>query len=307
MSSNKYSYSKLECYKNCPYSFKLRYELGNYFYSDNVATVFGTNLHEREEYIFNCIRNNQPIDYVKAKNDFIVNCAKIEQKFTKDFNSPTKSGKTYKQEMYDFLDKGIYLLERFHNEHPEYEFLDAEKEFNYNYKGILFHGFIDRVFRNKNDNTIYVEDIKSWNAPLANNDEKLKLSLQAVVYALSVKDIYGAEPAEVTFSYDLPLLGIKQNTRTGKDFIKDGMAELDNIFKEISEKDFHASPSPLCHWCAFSKTNPNATPNQWLCPYFSHWTKDKKDFSVENKWQGEEKDKDIVSLYYKMYNIKRGK
>ena len=251
--------------------------------------------------MFNNIKNNEEIDYVKLKNNVIVKCAELEKKYFKDFNTKTKNGKTYKDEMYDYLNYGIYRLKKFHEDNPNIEFIDAEKKFNFKYKDKVFTGFIDRVFRYKDTGKYLIQDLKTWNVPAEKS--KLNLSLQFVVYCLSVKDLYNAEPGECICQYDMPLIDLTQTVNLNN-LIGRGKEKLDEIFNHIDEKDFHAVPSPLCFWCPYSMTNPNAPKEgKGLCPYFSHWTKEKRSFSVENKWQGEDKDAAIYKLFKKMYNI----
>lgn len=299
--AERYSYSKLECYENCPYAYKLKYVDGHYVFCNSIATEFGTLVHATEEAMFNNIKNNEEIDYVKLKNNAIVKCAELEKKYFKDFNTKTKNGKTYKDEMYDYLNYGIYRLKKFHEDNPNIEFIDAEKKFNFKYKDKVFTGFIDRVFRYKDTGKYLIQDLKTWNVPAEKS--KLNLSLQFVVYCLSVKDLYNAEPGECICQYDMPLIDLTQTVNLNN-LIGRGKEKLDEIFNHIDEKDFHAVPSPLCFWCPYSMTNPNAPKEgKGLCPYFSHWTKEKRSFSVENKWQGEDKDAAIYKLFKKMYNI----
>ena len=79
----KYSYSKIDCYEQCHFKFKLQYLDGKYFYSDSVATLFGSAIHKVEEDIANCIKEGKPIDYITLKNNLILKLAEIKHKFPK--------------------------------------------------------------------------------------------------------------------------------------------------------------------------------------------------------------------------------
>lgn len=301
-----YSYSKLECLENCGYAFYLKYVLKYYFFNNTVATEFGTLLHETEETMFNDIKNGTAIDYTRLKNNFLVKCSELEMKYP-EFNQKKKTGKTYKEEMFNYLDRGIYRLKEFADNNPNIEFVAAEQEFNFPYKNINFKGFIDRVFRYRDTGKYLVQDIKSYDTAettkAGGSNSKINLSLQGVIYMLATKYLYNAEPEECTFQYDLPLINLTQDVNMNN-VIARGKAKLDLLFNQVENKDFRAIPSPLCAFCAYSMTNRNAPEDgKGLCPYFSHWTREHRTFSVENRWEGLEKDLSIYKLFKKMYNI----
>lgn len=57
--------------------------------------------------------------------------------------------------------------------------------------------------------------------------------------------------------------------------MKRGTDKLEKIFNGIAQQDFEPSPSPLCNWCEFCSTNPDATETgKYLCPYFCKWQRD---------------------------------
>jgi len=61
---------------------------------------------------------------------------------------------------------------------------------------------------------------------------------------------------------------------------------LDSIF-EVEKSGLYApKATPLCHWCDYSITNPNAPfYSQDLCNYYSLWTPDNKTFKVNRKFE----------------------
>ena len=65
------------------------------------------------------------------------------------------------------------------------------------------------------------------------------------------------------------------------------LAGTGDLFDEIKLSDFHPNPTPLCYWCLFSKTYNNQPKEaKGLCPYYSLWTKQNKNFNVNHKWLG---------------------
>lgn len=81
----KYSYSKLDTFTQCGFKYKLVYVDKKGAFSDNVATVIGKLVHSTEEAIAKLIQAGEQINYVKLKNNFIVQLTEIEKKFYKDY------------------------------------------------------------------------------------------------------------------------------------------------------------------------------------------------------------------------------
>ena len=63
---------------------------------------------------------------------------------------------------------------------------------------------------------------------------------------------------------------------------------LDKVFGDIEASEnknlFIPKPTPLCHWCNFCTTNPEATIYKNECEYYSKWTPTQKTFEVNKKW-----------------------
>lgn len=300
--SENFSYSKLETYEQCSFKYKLKYVDGHYVYSSSIATEFGTAIHETEEAIAHYIMDGQDIDYIKLKNDLLIKCLELQHKYPEDFISKDKSDRTYQDKLYYYLENGIYRLESLMKANPTYKILGAEVPFEFQYKKYgTFKGFIDRVILDTATNTCIVQDIKTWAVPAEH--DKLVTPLQFVVYSLAIRQLY-SEVNSVHCQYDLPLCELIQDAGT-KGYIERGQAKLDKIFTAINAKEWTPKPTPLCHWCEFCQTNPNAPEEaRYLCPYYSCWTRENKTFAKENEWQGLEQHQKILEAFYKKYNIK---
>lgn len=268
-----FSYSKVNTYKQCPFKYKLQYVDKHYFYSDGVATLFGTAVHETEEAIANMLINKQTINYVTLKNNFIIKCAKIEGKFT-DYNLPDKSGETYKQKANFYLNEGIFFLEKFMKDNPDLELVSAEEKFKLEYDNLHdINGSIDRLFHNKVTDEYLIQDIKTWSEEKKAIDE-LNLPLQFYFYSLAVKAKYNVSFDKIKCEYYLPLLKGKTFGKKAIDLKDDCDEALKANFNGILNKDFKPILSALCHWCSFSNTNPNQPEKaKNLCPYHSLWSK----------------------------------
>ena len=102
---DRYSYSKISCYGQCKFKFKLKYLDKNFLFSANIATDFGSLVHSIEEDIAKAIQAEQPINYVVLENKFIIECRKIALKYPTEFFSEEKSGRTYREKMYLYLER----------------------------------------------------------------------------------------------------------------------------------------------------------------------------------------------------------
>lgn len=270
----KFSYSKISCYKQCAFKYLLRYKEKNFIDSSSVATDFGSLVHSIEEDIATAIQAESPINYIKLKNKFIIESKKIAQKYPTEFFSRDKSGRTYQEKMYLYIESAIYRLERYMQQHPELRIIGIEQKFEYDYDGVhSFNGSIDRAFQNINTGEILIQDIKTWAVPAQNSD--LKAPLQFAVYMMAAEKLWGVPFDKIKCEYDLPLCDISQ-AALSNDIVGDSKPVLDKLFKGIINENFKPTVSALCHWCEFNPlTNPSIldTKPEAVCPYFSTWQK----------------------------------
>lgn len=285
---DKYSYSKISTYKQCRFKYYLKYDQKNFLYSANIATDFGSLVHETEEAIAIALQAGQPINYIDLKNHFIIEIRKLALKYPVEFFTRDKSNRTYQEKAYLYLDSAIYRLEKFMLAHPSYKIIGIEQKFEYNYDNThSFNGSIDRAFFDEANGLFIIQDIKTWSVAASNND--LKAPLQFAIYTMAAQDLWGADINNIRCEYDLPLCNIVQPALSN-DIVSEGKASLDKLFKGIAKKDFKPTISALCHWCEYNPlTNPSildTKPNA-ICPYFSTWQKSGdtvRDTLI--KWQG---------------------
>ena len=274
---DKYSYSKISTYHQCPMRFKLHYLDKNYLFSDSVATEFGTAIHECEEQIATAIQAGEPINYLALKNSFIIKCRRLAHKYPNDWVKLDKSNRTYAEKMYLYLESAICRLERF--------MATNEQKFEYDYDGVhSFTGSIDRAFRNKVTGEIIIQDIKTWPVPAQNNE--LKAPAQFTVYAMAAQQLWCVEANKIKCEYDLPLCDIRQSALSD-DIIADGRPQLDKWFAGIAKGDFKPNTSPLCYFCQYCPNSPvYAGDGNVLCPYHSLWTRENSTHETAIKWMG---------------------
>jgi len=291
----KFSYSKLDIYSECSWQYKLKYIDKNFVPFGSIAAEFGTLVHYIEETIAKDIISNNGEPYfmiddqkyidlfinadINQDGETILGIKRLKEKYPDDFYVIDKSGMDYNEKANHYLNNGIYRLRDYLAVNRHLELIAVEQPFEIVYNNYIFHGFIDRIFRNKLDNSLMVEDIKTWYSIDGHNTTT---PLQFVFYSLACQQLYGTD--KITCYYDLPLAKNRYAAGT-KGFIKRGLKKIDAILESIEKQIFIPSPKPLCYWCPFSPTNPNhIDKEEALCPYHSNWTKQKKDFSVNYEW-----------------------
>jgi RecB family exonuclease len=305
---DRYSYSKIACFKQCHFKWYLKYHEKNYLYSANIATDFGSLVHSIEEDIAKALQAEQPVDYITLKNRFILESRKIALKYPTEFFSKDKSDRTYQEKVYLYLDSAIYRLERFIQQHPELRIIGIEQKFEYNYDNMhSFNGSIDRAFLNTVTGEVLIQDIKTWSVQAQKSD--LKAPLQFAIYMMAAQNLWNIPLSKIKCEYDLPLCD-KTQAALSDNIVDEGKEILDKLFKDIHAEDFKPTITALCHWCEYNPlTNPSIidTKPSAVCPYFSTWQKsgdNVRDTLI--KWQGLESvmvDRQLCISQLKQQNI----
>ena len=285
---DRYSYSKISTYKQCKFKFKLKYLDRNFLYSANIATDFGSLVHETEEAIAIALQAGQSINYIALKNKFIIESHKLALKYPTEFYTRDKSNRSYQEKVYLYLDSAIYRLENFLKQNPNLRIIGIEQKFEFNYDNVhSFNGSIDRAFLNLDTDEIIIQDIKTWSVEA--KDSELKAPLQFAVYMMAAEKLWNIPTTKIKCEYDLPLCDITQ-AAISADIVGVGKEVLDKLFNGIHAEDFKPTITALCHWCEYNPlTNPAIidTKPEAVCPYFSTWQKsgdNVRDTLI--KWQG---------------------
>lgn len=306
----RFSYSKLSTYESCGWRYKLQYIDKHFIDSSSIANEFGTLVHYVEETIAKDIiaNDNEPnflIDDQKYIDLFIngdegdsdkkvLGIKALKAKYPDDFYTKDKSGMDYNEKANDYLNNGIYRLRDYLTYNPNLRVVGIEQPFSLEYDDYIFQGFIDRVYMDLNTGEYIIEDIKTW---WSINGHDVVTPLQFVFYTLAAEQLYNISVDKIRCQYELPLAHDRYDAGT-KGFIKRGTKKIDKLLGLIKERDFEPNPSPLCHWCIFSKTYPNQPEEaKNLCPYCCNWTKDKKDFSKDFEWMGLENHDAILEAF----------
>ena len=287
-----FSYSKMEVFKNCPLQYRYKYIEKKYSQDTSIALELGSLCHYVLEQKGKMIVSGETVDYEKL-NDILMNGVTETDEKTKEkllgvnqlkrkyfevwHEADNASGASY--------DEKIKLFDKvLHNEMEETDWKPTyfEKPFEFVWDNkVILKGFIDRI--DTKDGQYRTVDYKT--SKKVYEQSKLATSLQFGVYALAILNEFGVLPIES--EYRFILIDDKQYALT-KGWENRLIKAMDKVFGDIeaSEKKsvFIPKPSPLCHWCNFCQTNPEATSYRNECEYFSKWTPTQKTFEVNKKW-----------------------
>lgn len=287
-----FSYSKMEVFKNCPLQYRYKYIEKKYSQDTSIALELGSLCHYVLEQKGKMIVSGETVDYEKL-NDILMNgVTETDEKTKEELLGVNQLKRKYFEVWHEAdnasgasYDEKIKLFDKvLHNEMEETDWKPTyfEKPFEFVWDNkVILKGFIDRI--DTKDGQYRTVDYKT--SKKIYEQSKLATSLQFGVYALAILNEFGVLPIES--EYRFILIDDKQYALT-KGWENRLIKAMDKVFGDIeaSEKKsvFVPKPSPLCHWCNFCQTNPEATIYRNECEYFSKWTPTQKTFEVNKKW-----------------------
>ena len=295
-----YSYSRIEQYKNCPISFKLKYIDEKVTDDTSLALELGSLCHYVLEMKGKMLKESCVVKYdilesilqdgvVDANIDSdkpterFLGVKELRKKYFEEWGKtePT-SGMTYDDKIKLFWDKVV--REELEDDNWSSEYFEHYFEFVFDDRVIL-HGFIDRV--DMMDGQYRVVDYKT--SKKVYDQSKLSTSLQFGIYGLAVLLEFGKLPIEYLYRFILIDESQKALSIGWERRIVKHLSDIFNCIQMDKDNDeFKPDPSPLCHWCNYCKTNPRATKYKHECQYYSLWTPMNKVYTVNCEW-GQEK------------------
>ena len=308
LEEEKYSYSKLDLFEQCPYKYKLKYIDKNRSEESNIALEIGTLAHLGKEKWAEYIINKQIPDYnyieriinegLEIESIHIFNGAEIERNI-ENILGIYEIRKKYYDSYYSICNKtgmnydekfNIYLNNLRNELESEWNVLAIEKKFKIQYDKYNIIGFIDRVDINKNEE-LRVIDYKT--SKEAFKDNKLATPLQMFIYSLACEKLYNKRPIE--YIYDFVFLDIEKKACT-KGYYERGIKKLSKIFNSIEEcknkEEYIPKPTPLCYWCEFNSSTPLSDKKlNHLCPYYCLWTPNNRTFAKNSEYKKESQNK----------------
>lgn len=256
----------------------------------------GTILHKALEIKGQMKMSNLEVDYDYLKkvvsegfdeecdrsDKHILGISELKEKYFEDFYIPdNKSGMNYEEKIEIFNEEVLPTR----MESTIWVPIATEQKFELVYDDrVAIHGFIDRVDKNIETGELKITDYKSSKAVFPDKD--VKTPMQHIIYDLACMVLYD-KPADV-HEYDFILIDkIQEACSSG--YLKRGINKLNKLLDsmdEMSEKgEFPPKPSPLCFYCPYHSTSPNADPMySGLCQYHSLWTPENKTFATLNPY-----------------------
>ena len=296
------SYSSLEVFKNCPYQFNMKYNEKKRANETTLALELGSILHKVLEelgkyYINNTTPNFEELEFIlhygvtdtdEKTKEQLLGIDDLKRKYFEEwFEKDNASGMDYSQKMNIFKT----VLKKEMTDQSVWHPLYTELPFEFVYKDrAIFIGFIDRVDIN-GDGDYKTIDYKS--SKKIYDKSKTTTSLQFGIYALAILNMFGKLPIE--FEYRFITIDQVQTAMTSgweKRLEKQIDKTLDNIDKCKETGIWIPSPTPLCHWCYASNTNPKAVQYKNECEYYSLWTPTEKNWDVNKRFNALDLTKD---------------
>jgi hypothetical protein len=176
------SYSQYSIYRSCPHRWFLQYVKNLAPYQASIQTLFGTAMHETLQNYLKVMYDvsGAEADRIDLISDFNT---RFRENYKKEFES-TKTHFTSPDEMREFFDDGISILEWFKKHRKQFflnrntKLLGIEMPLMVGLsKNLFLKGFIDLVLYNENEDKVYIYDIKTsrqgWNDKAKKDEIKL--------------------------------------------------------------------------------------------------------------------------------------
>jgi hypothetical protein len=275
------SYSQMSMYLSCPKKWALQYRDGHKIYAPSINMTFGTSIHETVQNYLHTMyeENGAAADEIDLEEYF-------EDRFRENYSKEYKSNKNLHfsnpEEMREFFDDGIAILEFIKKKRHEYftkrgyYLVGIEIPIvispNKRYNNILFNGFIDLVIYHEPTNTFTIYDIKTSSRGWGNKEKKDEIKqFQVLFYKSFFSEQFGIpeDNIEVQFfilkrklweTSDFPQKRIQEFIPAqGKIKLKKAKIALETFIENVFNLDgtyksteHLASPSKsACKYCPF--------------------------------------------------------
>lgn len=289
----RFSHSKLEQFKNCPMAYDFKYNQKMTTSDTTIALELGSLCHLVLELKGKMLQKNGEVDYealdkilnngyteVNEKTkETILGLNSLKKKYWEEWGKKDTEGRSYVDKMQIFQSIMLEEMEHMGDWKPwlfEYHF-----EYVWDNR-VIINGFIDRVDVDSAGN-IRTIDYKTSKKPFPS--DHLPTSQQFAIYACALLLETGKLPIESIYRFIL--IDQRQMALTKgweKRFIKMMNGTLDKIEDNEKKGLWAPKPCPLCRWCNFSATNPDAHQYRDVCEYYSLWTPEQKSFNVNKRF-----------------------
>lgn len=262
---DKYSFTQLEGYKNCPLQYKYQYILRIPMSTGRPVFSYGQSMHGTLEEFYKRLKDRTEKKQVglfdeEAQCDIegaqcnasvqdvselesIISQKELLKIYDDKFIDEWYDSDKQKQEYYE---KGKNSLKNFYSELKNNLIIphSLEQPFNIRVGDYFMKGKIDRVDILP-DGTCEIIDYKTGSG----KDEKDVKKDQLMIYQIAAEQVLGLKPSKLTFYY------LDDNSKVSFLGTDEQISKLKtNIItwiEEIRENNFEPKPSPLCKFCDF--------------------------------------------------------
>ncbi len=182
-----WSYSRLQCYNECPYRFFMKYIKGCQEHQ-NFYSSYGSFMHKLLE------------QYYRGK----ISKEEMQIRVLIDFQSAVEGARPPGDIVSKYIKSGTEYLQSF--KPLPFKMIDVEKEVHFSLNNKQFVGFIDYI--GEKDGELYIVDNKSRDLkprsnktnPTLKDNELDEMLRQLYVYSLAIKQEYGVFPKALCFN-----------------------------------------------------------------------------------------------------------
>lgn len=280
------SYSQLSMYLSCPKKWALQYRDGHKIYNQSINMTFGTSIHETLQNYLHVLYTESGVkaDEIDLEDHF-------EERFKENYSKGYKDNKNIhfsnSEEMREFFDDGIAILEFIKKKRGEYFSIRGwhlvgieipiviipDKRYN----NVLYNGYIDLVLYHEATEKFVIYDIKTSTRGWKDAEKKDEVKqFQILLYKQFFSEQFGVPEENIDVEFFIVKRKIWEESEfpqkrvqlfapaNGKTKIKKAKTALDKFISETFNMDgsYNSNehlPSPSKSNCKF-------------CPY-----KDKKE------------------------------
>jgi len=253
------SYSQLSMYLQCPKRWSLQYRDGYKVYSQSINMTFGTAIHETVQNYINTLYSESGV-----KADELDLEEYFEERFRENYSKGYKDNQNIHfsnpQEMREFFDDGIAILEFIKKKRSEYFsvrgwhlvgieipiVITPDKRYN----NVLYNGYIDLVLYHEATEKFVIYDIKTSTRGWKDAEKKDEVKqFQILLYKQFFSEQFGVPEENIDVEFfivkrkiweesEFPQKRIQQFTpANGKTKVKKAKTALDKFISDIFNLD----------------------------------------------------------------------
>jgi len=243
---DKFSFSKIEAFNNCPFQYKLNFILGIPVL-EKISFIFGKVMHNTlYDFFGSLLIEKKQQDLFSSKSEKLIprkeEMLKIYDRHWED------DGYASKEQREEYKKKGHEMLVNFFEKYgaegwPQVLFL--EKKFNIKVGDYLFTGSVDRIDE-LSDGSLEIVDYKTG-APKSKLDFDGKKQL--ILYKLAIEELLQKQVKSLSYYY--LETGEKLSFEATDKDIEKLKIEIFKTIDEMKKGEFPPKPGFLCAYCDF--------------------------------------------------------